>query len=173
MKKSNAENFIQGVMALMVSQIAIKLLGMIYSLYLTNKPGFGDKGNAICFSAYQIYIIFLTVSSIGIPSSISKITAEELATGNIKGAKRILKVAIVIFGMIGFLCSVILYSLSEYIANNFLQIKEAEFILKLLAPSIFWITITSVLRGYFNAKRKIKISAKVQTIESNKYLKQL
>lgn len=165
MKRNRSENFMQGVMALMVSQITIKVLGMIYSLYLTNKTGFGDKGNAICFSAYQIYIIFLTISSIGIPNSISKIVAEELAIGNIKGTKRILKVAIVIFGMVGFICSVILYFSAEYIAKHFLQIKEAEFILKLLAPSIFWITITSVLRGYFNAKRKIKISARVQTIE--------
>ena len=77
MSKKRTENFMQGVMALMLSQITIKVLGMVYSLYLTNKPGFGDKGNAICFSAYQIYIIFLTISSIGIPNSISKI---EVAT---------------------------------------------------------------------------------------------
>lgn len=165
MSKNKAENFMQGVMALMISQITIKVLGMVYSLYLTNKSGFGDKGNAICYSAYQIYIIFLTISSIGIPNSISKIIAEELAVGNIKGAKRILKVAIVIFGSVGFLCSVVLYSFSGFIAHHFLQIKEAEFILKLLAPSIFWITISSVIRGYFNAKRKIKVSARVQTIE--------
>ena len=48
MKKYKTENFLQGVLALMLSQITIKILGMIYSLYLTNKSGFGDKGNAIC-----------------------------------------------------------------------------------------------------------------------------
>lgn len=165
MSKNKSENFMQGILALMISQVAIKILGMIYSLYLTNKYGFGDEGNAICYSAYQIYIIFLTISSMGIPNSISKIVAEELAIGNMKVAKRIFKVAIAIFGSLGFLCSVTLYCFSEYIANNFLQIKETEYILKLLAPSIFWITVSSVIRGYFNAKRKIKISARVQTIE--------
>lgn len=165
MKKYKTENFLQGVLALMLSQITIKILGMIYSLYLTNKSGFGDKGNAICYSAFQIYVVFLTISSIGIPNSISKIVAEELAVGNVKGVKRILKISIVIFGMIGFCCSIILYMTSRYIAIYLLQLDEAEFILKLLSPSIFWITISSVLRGYFNAKRKIKISARVQTIE--------
>ena len=67
MKSSKAEGFIQGVLALMFSQIVVKILGMIYSLYLTNKKGFGDSGNAICMSAYQIYAIFLTISSIGVP----------------------------------------------------------------------------------------------------------
>ena len=163
--KNKSQSFIQGVLALMLSQIVVKILGMIYSLYLTNKSGFGDVGNAICFSAYQIYVIFLTISSIGIPNSISKIISEELAMGNTKGAKKILKVAIFIFGMFGFVCSFILYSFSDYISYEILELEEANIILRLLAPSIFWITITSVLRGYFNAKRKITISAKVQTLE--------
>lgn len=165
MSKYRTENFMQGVVALFMSQITIKILGMIYSLYLTNKSGFGDMGNAICVSAYQIYVIFLTISSIGIPNSISKIIAEELALGNVKGIKRILKVSILIFGGIGFVSSIILYFSSEYIAKHFLQIKDAGFILKILSPSIFWITIASVLRGYFNARKKISISAKIQIIE--------
>lgn len=165
MNKHKTENFMQGVVALFMSQIAIKILGMVYSLYLTNKSGFGDTGNAICFSAYQIYVIFLTISSIGIPNSISKIIAEELALGNMKGIKRILKVSILIFGGIGFVSSVVLYLLSEYIANHFLQIEDTGFILRILSPSIFWITIASVLRGYFNARKKIRVSAKIQIIE--------
>lgn len=163
--KDKTTNFMQGVIALLVSQITIKILGMIYSLYLTNKSGFGDEGNAIFYSAYQIYIVFLTVTAFGIPSAVSKVIAEELAIGNVKESKRILKVSIFIFGLIGFIGAVILYFSSNYIALNFLKIREISFILKILAPSIFWITIVSVLRGYFNAKRKINISAKVQTIE--------
>ena len=33
---------------------------------------FGDKGNGICASGYQIYALLLTLSSIGVPSAISK-----------------------------------------------------------------------------------------------------
>ena len=165
MIRNKTNNFMQGVLDLLISQMMIKCLGMIYSLYLTNKKGFGDEGNAIFYSAYQIYIVFLTIASIGIPNSMSKIIAEELSVGNIKGTKRILKVSIILFGSIGFFSSVVLYVFSGVVANNVLKIKEAEIILKLLSPSIFWITLTSIIRGYFNAKRKIKISAKVQTIE--------
>ena len=163
--KNKTNTFMQGIIALLFSQIMIKILGMIYSLYLTNKSGFGDEGNAIFYSAYQIYVIFLTISCIGIPNSISKIIAEELAIGNIRGSKRILKIAFCVFGTISFLCSLVLYVFSDYISSKILRVEETKYILKLLSPSIFWITLSSIFRGYFNAKRKIKISATVQTIE--------
>lgn len=41
------ETFMQGVITLIFSQVLIKLLGLIYTLYLTNREGFGDKGNGI------------------------------------------------------------------------------------------------------------------------------
>jgi O-antigen/teichoic acid export membrane protein len=72
------DTFVSGVIALMTSQITIRILGMVYSLYLTNKEGFGDTGNALYMSAYQVYAIFLTISSIGIPNAVSKIIARKL-----------------------------------------------------------------------------------------------
>ena len=71
------ETFMQGVVTVMFSQILIKVLGLIYTLYLTN--GFGDAGNAIYASGYQIYALLLTVSSIGVPNAISKLVSERLA----------------------------------------------------------------------------------------------
>ena len=46
-EKTNKQGFLQGVITLMFSQVLIKLLGMVYTLYLTNREGFGDKGNGI------------------------------------------------------------------------------------------------------------------------------
>ena len=46
-KKPKKETFMQGVITLIFSQVAIKLLGLVYSLYLSNREGFGDKGNGI------------------------------------------------------------------------------------------------------------------------------
>ena len=73
------ETFMQGVVTVMFSQILIKVLGLIYTLYLTNRDGFGDAGNAIYASGYQIYALLLTVSSIGVPKAISIWVSERLA----------------------------------------------------------------------------------------------
>lgn len=41
--KEKKEGFMQSVIALMFSQVLIKILGLVYKWYLTNKEGFGDK----------------------------------------------------------------------------------------------------------------------------------
>ena len=78
-KTIKKETFMQGVVTIMFSQILIKILGLVYTLYLTNRRGFGDAGNAIYASGYQIYALLLTISSIGVPNAISKLVAERLA----------------------------------------------------------------------------------------------
>lgn len=165
MKKIKINTFLKGIITLMFSQITIKLLGMIYTLYLTNKEGFGDKGNALYISSYQVYAIFLTISSIGIPNAISKLISENLSVGDIKEAQRIFKVSIAVFSILGFLCTIVLYFFSDFIAVNLLEIEACSDILKILAPSIFFVSISSVIRGYFIGLQNLKVSAVSQSLE--------
>lgn len=157
--------FLEGIFSLIISQIFIKIFGVAYSLYLTNKTGFGDQGNAIYMSGYQIYALLLTISSIGVPNAISKLISEKSSIGDYKNENRILKVAILIFSIIGFCGSVTIFSFSKYIAQNIIQIPEAELSLKILSPAVFFVSIISVMRGYFNGKGKIYITAKSQFYE--------
>ena len=164
-KKAKKESFIHGIIAIMFSQVIIKILGLVYKLYLTNKEGFGDEGNAIYSSGFQIYALLLTLSSIGVPNAISKLVSERLAIGDNKGAHRIFKVAFVTFTLIGTCGTCILFFGANYIANTFLRIPEAELTLVALSPSIFFVAITSAIRGYFNGRGQMSTSAKSQTLE--------
>lgn len=164
-KRIKKEGFMQSVLVLMISQLVIKLLGLVYKIYLTNKEGFGDTGNAIYSSGYQIYALLLTISSIGVPNAISKLVSEKVAIGDSKGAHRIFKIALLTFGIIGFIATMILFVGAGYISSEILQIPEAEMTLVALSPAIFFVTIASVLRGYFNGREKISVTAKSQTLE--------
>ena len=149
----------EGVIVLMFSQIIIKIVGLVYKLYLTNKQGFGDKGNAIYSSAFQVYALFLTISSIGVPNAISKLVSARVAIGDNKGAYRIFKIAFAMFGVLGFIGGTLLFFGANYIANIYLQIPEAEYAILALAPSIFLVSIEAVLKGYFNGRENISITA--------------
>lgn len=164
-KKTKKEGFMQGVITLMFSQVLIKILGLVYTLYLTNRDGFGDKGNGICASGYQIYALLLTISSIGVPSAISKLVSERVAVGDNKGAHRIFKIAFATFAVIGLVGSLLLFFGANVIANQWLQIPDAEMTLVALSPAIFFVTVASVMRGYFNGRQKISVGAKSQTLE--------
>lgn len=166
MKVKNKKNgFMEGVALLMFSQVVIKIVGLIYKLYLTNKEGFGDKGNAIYSSAFQIYAILLTISSIGVPNAISKLVSSRVAIGDNKGAYRIFKIAIAMFGLLGFLGSSIMFFGADYIANVYLQIPEAKLTILALSPSVFLVSIASVLKGYFNGRENLSVTANSQSLE--------
>ena len=164
-KKIKKQGFIQGIMALIFSQIIIKILGLVYKLYLTNKQGFGDAGNAIYSSGFQIYALLLTLSSIGVPNAVAKMVSERISIGDYKGAHKIFKVSFFTFAMIGFCLSMILFSRANYISNVWLQIPEAESTLIALSPSIFFVAIISVIRGYFNGRQIMNATANSQTLE--------
>ena len=163
--KKNKQGFIQGVMILMISQAIIKVAGLIYRVYLTNKTGYGDIGNAIYSAGFQIYTLFLAITSIGVPNAISSLTSAKVAVGDNRGAYRIFKTAIFVFGIIGFLGTLILYLLAKEISNKYLGIPEAESVIIALAPSVFLVAISSVLKGYFNGRDRISITARSQSIE--------
>ena len=159
------ESFMQSVFVLMFSQILVKCLGVIYKLYLTNREGFGDIGNAIYSSGFQIYALFLTISSMGVPNAVSKLISEKVAIGDHKGAHHIFKIALISFGTLGFLSSTILFLGAKFIAQNVLQIPEAELTLVALSPSIFFVSISCVIKGYFSGRENLKVTANSQTLE--------
>ena len=159
------EGFFHGIIYLMISQIIVKALGMIYSLYLTNKKGFGDEGNAICMAGFQVYALLLGLCAIGVPNSVSKLVSECAAVGDQKGCNKILKISLIVFSSIGFTFCLILYYFSRFIANQILCISSSKDILKILAPSIVFSTMESVYRGYFNGMNRISLSSKSIMIE--------
>lgn len=161
----NKKKFMKNIGIIMFSQIIIKFIGVFYKLYLTNNEKYGDLGNAIFGAAFQIYAIFLTISSIGVPNAISKLVSDKMGKNDISGAYRILKIGLIIFGGIGFLCTILLYLFAEKIAYIYLQIPETKDILIVMSPSIFFVSIEAVLKGYFYGKENMKIIAKAQTIE--------
>lgn len=159
------EGFAESVIFLMMSQGIIKIFGLLYSMYLINKTGFGDKGNAIYMSGYQVFVLFLTLSSASVPNSVAKLVSEKIAIDDYNGANRVFKISLLCFGGIGITETIILFFCSKWISNSFLLIPECEYGLIALSPAIFLSSVLSVIRGYFNGVGIISKTAKSQTIE--------
>lgn len=156
------EKFSKSIGYLLISQVFIKILGLVYSLYLINKPTFGDKGNAIYLSGYQIFAFMLTFSSIGVPNAVSNMIAK---TDNHIMLNKIFKVAIGFYVCISCISCLVLFVFSDIIAKKFIGIECVSYNLKLLAPIILVTTLESVYMGFFNGIKQMKITAQIQFIE--------
>ena len=164
-KQNKGTSFLKNVAILIVSQLLVKILGFIYRLVITNAEGFGNTGVGYYAAGYQIYSLLLTLSSTGIPSVVSKLVSERLATGDKAGAQRIFKISMIFFATLGLAFSILLYAGAGFIANNILNVPDTIYVMRVLAPAIVLVSISAVLRGYFSGQQNMKPTSISQTLE--------
>lgn len=164
-QKIKKGSFMGNVLVIMFSQVLIKILGLVYRIYLTNRDGFGDIGNALYSAGYQIYSLLLLLSSIGIPSAVAKLVSEKVTLCDYKGAHKTFKISLFIVGCAGFFGSSFLFFGASFIANNILGIPDTKGTLMCIAPSVFFVALSSVMRGYFNGRNTMKPTAHSQSLE--------
>ena len=134
-KAKKQTSFMKNVLMLMAAQITIKILGFLYRLVIINIEGFGDTGNGYYATGYQIYSLLLTLSSVGIPTVISKLVAERTAIGDHRGAHRIFKTALKTFTTIGVVMSLGLFFGADFIAKNIINVEGVKYT---LSPKPAW-----------------------------------
>lgn len=165
MQTEKKKSFMTNVAIVMFAQIAVKILGMVYRVVITNISGFGDLGGGYMNTGYQIYTLLLAISSIGIPNAIAKMTAERNAVGDYRGAHKIFRSAMLLFAVVGALCSALLYFGADFITEYIVGIHGTQYVLKCLAPSIFFVCVSSVVRGYFSGMENMNATSNSQIFE--------
>ena len=165
LNKENKTSFLKNVLMLMFSQVVVKLLGLVYRVAIVGAEGFGDTGNGYYSTGYQIYMILLAISSIGIPNVISKLVSERVASGDYKGAHRLFKMALKMFTGFGIFLSLVLFLSADFIASDLLHAGGVKYTLMVLAPALTFVSCSAVLRGYFAGLGSMKASGSSQVIE--------
>lgn len=165
MSKSSTSRFLTGVLTMAVSQLIIKLAGLVYRLVITNVPGFGDVGNGFYTAGFQIYTLLLSLSSVGIPNAISKLVSAQVALGHRAEAHRIFRTALVLFFGIGLVCSAALFFGADFIALYIIKMDGVQGTLQALSPSIMLVCVSSVIRGYFLGLGSVTATSRSQVLE--------
>ena len=165
LNKENKTSFLKNVLMLMFSQVVVKLLGLVFRVAIVGAEGFGDTGNGYYSTGYQIYMILLAISSIGIPNVISKLVSERVASGDYKGAHRLFKMALKMFTGFGIFLSLVLFLSADFIASDLLHAGGVKYTLMVLAPALTFVSCSAVLRGYFAGLGSMKASGSSQVIE--------
>lgn len=165
MKKQRkiGQTFMFGAVILMVSNILVKLIGALFKIPLQNL--IMEEGMAYFQAAYNIYVSFYMISTAGIPVAISRMIATSNARGNHKEVKRIFKIAFWVFFVVGALATVIMIGFSKSFAKA-ASLDGAEYAMIAIAPTLFFICISSAYRGYFQGLSDMVPTAVSQVIES-------
>ena len=98
---NNKNLFFSGVLILTVSNIVIKVLGLLLKIPLTNM--IGEEGMAYFNLAYSIYKWFYMLSTAGLPVAVSIMVSEARMRNRRREVKRIYNVTLLLFVIIGLL----------------------------------------------------------------------
>ena len=162
MSKEKSNSFIKGAAILGVAAIIIKLMGAVFRIPLGNM--IGDMGMSYYQSAYPIYNYLLVISTAGVPTAIAKIISEKIALGDHKGADKVLRTSLIMMIIVGSLFSLSLFlfsgSITAYVKN-----PNAIYSILAITPAIFFVSLMSVYRGYFQGYQHMEVYAYSQIIE--------
>ena len=167
LKKSS---FIKGAFIATLGIVLTKILGIIYVIPF--HAIIGDRGGALYGYAYTIYLLFMSLSSAGIPLAISKITSEYQAMGYYSAKKRAFLIGKRIALLLGFICFLLLLLFAPWIAEAVLgdltggnTISDVVFVIRVIGTAILIVPVLSIYRGYFEGHRFMEPPSFSQVLE--------
>ena len=155
-------SILKGTIILIVSSIIAKILGALYRVPLIGL--IGTNGIGLFQLIFPVYALFLVIASNGLATAISKIVSVRLEKNEYSYINKFLRTSIVFALVVGLIFSVLLILFSFVIAN-IQGYAEAYICYIAIAPSIIFVCLISVIKGYFQGLQNMVPSAINQIIE--------
>ncbi len=167
MKKNT---FLGGALISTLGIIIVKIIGVIYVIPFNAL--IGEKGGALYGYGYNVYALFLSISSAGFPFAVSKLTSEYLALGNKEDVSNIYKISKVVIFALSIVMFLLLFLLARPIASLIAvsglggnTVDDIVLILRLVSFAILIVPFLSVTRGFLQGHKIITPGSISQVIE--------
>lgn len=163
-KRSTKQSFIQGTLILLAAGIINRILGFIPRITLPRI--IGAEGVGIYQLGYPFMLVVITFITGGIPLAVSKLVAEADAVNDHRRSKQILNNSLLFSVTAGILLSGLCLILAPWITTYILTDKRVYYTFMMMTPIIVLVSISSVLRGYFQGKQNMIPTAASQVAET-------
>lgn len=161
---NNKQNFIKGAVILTSANLVSRVIGAIFKIPLANL--IGQYGMGLFVLAHTLFVFILDVSVSGFPVAISKMIAESRARKDELRCKKILHISLLLLGIIGFIGAAASWIFAVPFAKK-LGNSNAYIGVVCAAPAIFFVSVTSVFRGYFQGYQNMYPTAISELVESS------
>ena len=168
--KLKKNSFMQGALISSVFFIIIKILGALYVIPFYKI--IGEEGGTLYSYAYNIYNLFLNVSTAGIPVAMSMIISEYLALGMYDAKERARKVGMVITAILAVVSFLLVFFGSSLFAKFLLSdvsgghsVDSVSLVIKMTSFCLIIIPFLSILRGYLQGHKFIVATSFSQVLE--------
>ena len=149
-----------GAAVLALGSVVAKLIGAFHRVPLTNILGAGGMG--VYQLVFPVYALFITLSTAGIPTALSRLVAEHRARG--EDARKYLAAALFTLIALSVLAGVLIVALSHVLAR-WQGNPAAAGGYVVIAPAVVFSGIVAGLRGWFQGEMRMAPTALSAVIE--------
>lgn len=160
---SQRKSFMHNSMILMISLLFVKISGLMFKLPIVSI--IGESGYGYFTSAYSIYLPVFILALSGFPAAVSRYVTAEYSKRNFINVRRIKKVSLVFFTVLG-LAGTFLLALGADFLSGAVNNPQSALAVTVLAPTVFFCCVMSVYRGYYSGLSNLTPSAVSQVIEA-------
>jgi len=168
--KMKKNSFVEGAVIATAAVIITKILGMLYVIPFYKI--IGTQGGALYSYAYNIYTIFLGISSAGIPTAISKIISEYNTLGMEEAKYRTFKLGKKLIGYISVVGFLIMFIFADLMARAIIgdmsggnSVEDIAFVIRCVSFAVLVIPYLSVTKGYIQGHSIVAPSSVGSIIE--------
>lgn len=140
--------FLTATFILMIGGLITKILGFIIRIIYTRMVG--NEAIALYSLVMPTYSLLLTIATLSLPIVISKLISEH----KYKSLK-ILSSATIITLVLNLIVIIIIYFTKDFIAVTLLNDERCSILLISMALTFPFVSISSILKGYFYGKQKM------------------
>ncbi len=167
MKKNS---FIEGTIVATLGILIVKVIGIIYVIPFN--AIIGEQGGALYGYGYNIYQLFLSISSAGFPFAISKITSEYNALGYKKAISDTYHVSLKMISFISIIIFIVLFAFAPQIGKLIIgsatggnTYQDIAFVIRMVSFAILVVPFLSVTKGFLQGYKYITPYSVSQVIE--------
>lgn len=143
--------------------IFTRFFGFTYEILLSKI--LGAKAMGIFQMSISVVMFFLVFTISGIPTSVTKLVAEESSLKNKNNVEKIFKTALKFNFFMSLILSLILFIFAKAIAIHVFKDESMIRAVYLLIPPIIIISCSNIVRSYFYGRKNMLTPSVAQTIE--------
>lgn len=158
------QSFITGTVILLLAGVVNRILGFVPRIALPRV--IGPEGVGIYQLGYPFLIFIITIITGGIPLAVAKMVAEADSEGDEAKVKRILKRSLILSTSLGLFFTFCSMLSAKWITTHLMTDPRVYYTFLCMSPIILLVSVTAVIRGYFQGRQNMIPTASSQVSET-------
>ena len=164
MQETKKQSFLHGALILSLATALVKIIGAVYKIPFQNMISTEAAGDYKI--AYDIYATLFTIATAGLPVAVSKMVSEAEVGRRTRESRRIFRVALMTFVVIGVLGTAALFFGADFWAAQ-MHAPNAAAAIRVIAPAVFFVAVMCAYRGFYQGQGDMVPTAVSQIIEAS------